>query len=117
TLERVPLAVPGHQGPGHPAAGCFPGQLHLQRGRHGVQPVRRHPCRCLRPGGTRRRTFHLLPAPVHFHQHRFQREGLIHDFPAHFTTAFCPVHPHPCRGHHDPRTRQRLRSGGRPEPC
>ena len=44
-LERVPVAVPGHQAARPAAAGGGPGQLHLQRGRPPGQPVRGHPGR------------------------------------------------------------------------
>ena len=54
-VERVPVAVPRHQGPGPATPGGDAGQLHQQHRRSSQQPVRRHPrgrggvrstCRC-----------------------------------------------------------------------
>ena len=45
SVERVPLAVPGHQGADHAAARGVAGQLHQQRRGAARQPVRRDPGR------------------------------------------------------------------------
>ena len=44
-VERVPLAVPDHQGAVDAAAGRVAGELHHERRRHRGQPVRRDPGR------------------------------------------------------------------------
>ena len=76
SVERVPVAVPDHQGRRHAAARGVAGQLHQQRGRPGHQPVRRDPRRRRRAGGARRGAVHRLPAALHLHRHRLRREGM-----------------------------------------
>ena len=66
SVERVPLAVPGHQGAGHAAARGVAGQLHHQRRRprQPTRSARSSPARCVlaAPGG---RAVRDLPAALH----------------------------------------------------
>ncbi len=64
-VERVPLAVPGDQGPEPAAARGVAGELHQQRRRPGRQPVRRDPRRRRRARCPGRGAFRRLPAALH----------------------------------------------------
>src|SRR4029453_2207198 len=75
-LERVPLAVPGHQAARPAAAGRRPGQLHLHRGRPPDQPLRGHPCRRGGPGDSRGGAVPGVPATLPGLQYRLGDQGM-----------------------------------------
>ena len=75
-VERVPLAVPDHQGGVAAAAGGVARQLHHDGGGIGVQPVRGDPrgCRGARHPGCG--AVHHLPASLQQLRHRIGSEGM-----------------------------------------
>src|SRR3954447_13430585 len=83
TVERVPLAVPGDQGPTPAAAGRLSGELHQQHRGPGHEPVRRDPRRVRRTRRSRRRAVPRLPEALHRLRARLRGEGVTHDRQAH----------------------------------
>src|SRR3954454_20203149 len=79
TVERVPLAVPGDQGPTPAAAGRLSGELHQQHRGPGHEPVRRDPRRVRRTRRSRRRAVPRLPEALHRLGARLRGEGVTHD--------------------------------------
>src|SRR4029079_16043228 len=83
-VERLPVAVPGHQEPGPATTRGHAGQLHQQHRGPRHQPVRRHP----RGGGGARSTGRrpVRGVPEALHRHRDQQRSQRMTLPMHRTT-------------------------------
>src|SRR5665811_807633 len=75
-VERVPVAVPGHQAAGDATARGLARELHRQRGGGPGQPLRRGTGGRRRPGPTCRGAVRLLPAPLHLYRPRLWSQGM-----------------------------------------